>query len=291
MKLFLAGLAAALAAPALAADCRLSASTSGSGLQAEYDPFSPRDMVLDLQIIAENGGADDCRALFYVAPTSGQLQLASPGGLLPYRIEGAARGSLPGEYGPFAILVPARGTRILPVRFTVRGQQVVPPDSYISEIAVRGVDAETQPIRVAGGTALMTILVSSRSEMSISGAAAPPLSAQGMAPAGIHFPAAAAGQTGRVYVNVWSNSPVSVSLTSTNGGELRMVRGPSRTPIAYTATFDGVSVPLGSIYTVGRRPTMTAQGASYELTVTLGDTSRSFAGAYRDTIRVDVDAD
>jgi hypothetical protein len=294
MRYLLAGCAAALACagPALAVDCDLTAQTSSSGSQALYDPFAPQDTIVDLQILALNAGDANCTARFYVAPLSGQLRLEAPSANLDYRIDGQRSGGARtgAEYGPFLATVPPGGSQALTIRFSVPAQQIVPLGYYTANLVLRGEDSGSAPILLSGANPRLTLAVPSRVEMSISGTSAASLSTQSMAPASIHFADASAGQTGRVYVNVWANSGVLVSLTSENGGVMRNVQTRSLPPIAYSATFDGAALPLVGTQTLSRTPPMSVQGASYELAITLGDTSRNFAGRYRDRITVDVNA-
>lgn len=283
---------AAFALPALAQaqECVLTAQTSSSGSQVLYDPFAPRDSLVDLEITAFNEGDRGCPARFYIAPLNGALKLEGPTALLDYRVDGRRSGAAAAgaEFGPYTIDVPPGGSKSMTVRFSIPAQQVVPVGYYTTTLVVRGVTEADGAILMSGANPRLTAAVPSRVEMSISGAAAPPLSSQSMAPASIHFGNATGGQTGRVYVNVWANSNVLVSLTSENGGLLKNVQSPSLPPIRYSATFDGAALPLIGTQTLLRTPPLSVQGASYELAITLGDTTRNFAGRYRDRITVDV---
>ena len=279
-----------LQSAAKAGECDLTAQTNSSGSQALYDPFAPQDTIVDLQIVAFNAGDTVCAAHFYVAPLSGAMTLEGPAALLDYRLDGQRGGGTAtgAEFGPFVISVPRDGSKITTLRFRILAQQVVPVGYYTTTLVVRGAAPAGHPIVISGANPRLTAVVPSRVEMSISGTASPPVAAQSMAPASIHFGNAIAGQTGRVYVNIWANSGVLVSLTSENGGVLKHVQTPSLPTIAYTATFDGTALPLTGTQTLARTPPLSVQGASYELAVTLGDTSRNFAGRYRDRITVDV---
>ena len=280
------GATGALASP----DCDLSASVSAASLQTTYDPFAPQTTVLTLQITGQNTGNQQCNAQFFVAPEDGTLLVHGSAGMLTYQIDGANGGGnqRPNERGPFQLHVPAGGSQSVSVQFRIPAQQIVPRGDYSTRLLVRGRSQANEPVTIAGDSPLLTISVPSRVEMSISGTSAPPFSAHAMAPASINFPNAQTGQTGHVFVNVWANGAVSVELSSENHGLLRHLQDGSRTPISYSATFDGGSFPLTSVYRVQRTPPMNLQGASYELAVTLGDTTHSFAGAYKDTITVDV---
>ncbi|MBL9068856.1 MAG: hypothetical protein JNM03_02560 [Sphingopyxis sp.] len=270
--------------------CELSASTSGGGLQAVYDPFAPQNTVVDLRVSVTNSGDEACLGRFYIAPLDGQLNMTAGGQYLAYRIEGANSGALPNEFGPFNVNVPAGGSEKFSIRFTVQAQQIVPVGLYTGRLTLRGETAANEPVPVGGAIPIVTMAVPARSEISISGAPSPSLTSIGMAPATINFPNAQTGQTGRVFINVWANSSVQVRLTSENGGIMRNLQSPSLTPLSYSATFDGNALSLANVQTLNRTPPMSILGASYELAITLGDTTHNFAGRYRDRITVDVDA-
>jgi hypothetical protein len=289
MKYLFAALPLALFCFTPAQACELSASTSGGGLQKIYDPFAPQNTVADLRVVVMNSGEEACTGRFFVAPTDGQTELSAGGGQrLSYRIEGGAGGALPGEYGPFSANVPAGGSQTLTIQFTILPQQVVPVGFYTSPLTLRGEDQAQEVIPVGGSAPILTMAVPARSEMSISGAPSPSLSSVGMAPATINFPDAKMGQTGEVFVNVWANSSVQVRLLSENGGVLKHLQDSSLPPITYSARFNGVPIGLATSYTVQQTPPMNTVGASYPLEITLGDTSRNFAGRYRDRITVQV---
>jgi hypothetical protein len=124
--------------------------------------------------------------------------------------------------------------------------------------------------------------------MSISGTSAPPFSSHDMAPASIDFGTARSGATERVFVNVWSNGSVNVTLESANKSVLKLVDNESLPAISYAARFDGAPISLATPYLVQRTPPLSTTGASYELAVTLGDVSNKFAGRYRDVVTVTV---
>jgi hypothetical protein len=167
--------------------------------------------------------------------------------------------------------------------------QVVPRGDYLGQLEVRGIGEGNEPVTIGGGSSALRIVVPGRVEMSISGSAAAPFSDHGMAPASIDFGEAVTGAMQRVFVNVWSNGSVAVTLDSENHGKLLHTADPSLRPIPYTARFDGVPVGLAAPFTVQRSPPASLSGASYPLAVTLGDVTGRFAGRYKDVITVTVD--
>lgn len=277
-----------LASPALAADCELTAKASAS--QNSYDPFSPSNTVLDLGIVVTNAGAASCEGRFSVAPIDGSLSVSSGTNRILYRIEGprGGGGGFANEFGPFVARIGPGGSQTLSIRFTLPAQQIIPPGDYLSDLRVTGADGANQVVNVTGGNTVLRVRVPGRTEVSISGTASSSLAQAGMAPASMNFGAAREGQTERVFVNVWSNGAVAVSLSSQNEGVLRLIANPALPPIAYSARFDGSQISLGGPVTLARTPPMTISGASYELALTLRGVSGKFAGLYQDIITVTV---
>lgn len=281
---------AASATPVIAANCEVGA-RPGTAAQDVYDPFSPANTVLTFEILATNAGDKDCNVRFYVAPLGGELVLNSDGHALGYRVEAprAAGGPEANEHGPFTARVPAGGTSTIQARFTVPAQQVVPRGDYEGQLLLRGRTEGNEPVAFAGGDPVLRLRVQPRVEMSISGTAAASYAEHDMAPASIDLGVAQTGESGRVFVNVWSNGSVLVTLDSQNNGVLRLVEDESLPPIDYLATFDGQRISLATPHAVQRTPPMSIRGSSYELAVTLGDVSGKFAGQYKDVITVTVD--
>lgn len=271
-------------APAWAEDCNLRATASSA--QRSYDPFSASNTVLDVNVAVRNDGGKACEAKFNIAPVDGSLSLSSGTDRIIYQIEGARGGGSANAYGPFLIQVPAGATETLPIRFTLPPQQVVPRGAYQSELVLQGVGAGGAPLEVSGGAVILRVQVPARVELSISGTSSPALSEARLAPASINFGDAQSGQTERVYVNVWANSSVGISLESANGGRLLLVGYNGLPPILYGVRFDGTATSLSSPVTLQRTPPASIIGASYELAVTLGDLGGRFAGQYKDVITV-----
>ena len=289
-RLLLAPLIAAGWAGQGEAACSVSAESVTPISAVLYDPFSPVQQTIDLNLRLRNSG-DSCVARLYLRPGSGQTDLASGADRLRYRLDGESGGGLAqaAELGPFTVRMPADGTADLLVRAIIAPQQIVPPGAYGDELALRGDTDAGGDIDLSRRVLRLRAEVPARAEMSISGTAAAGLTAADLAPVSIDFPNAATGQTERVFVNVWSNGSVMVSLSSDNGGLLRHVQDVQLPPIPYSARFNGQPLALGTVSAFRETPPMTLAGGSYELAVTLGDTAKKFAGRYRDVISVSVD--
>lgn len=295
MKLVWAATAALLFAfttPALAGNphCAMTARVALGGAQMVYDPFAPLNTAIDLEVIVENPNDKQCNARIYAGPLNGDLRLSSGTSYLLYRVEGANGGGsiLPNGFGPFIAHVPAKGSRTVRMQFTLPAQQVALKGDYESQLIVRGLSEGNEPIDFTSENAWLRVRVPARVEMSISGTAASSLADAGMRPASIEFGQAHSGQTGRVFVNVWSNGSVNVSLDSENHGVLAHIENRALPPIPYSATFDGSPANLTSTYVVQRTPPLSTKGASYKFEVKLGDLSGKFAGRYKDIVTINV---
>lgn len=283
-------LAAPMPALAHGNDCSLTAHIVGGGAQSLYDPFAPLNTVIDLDVDVRNAGDQPCNARLYVAPRDGRLRLSSDGVGLTYRIEGAHTGgsSLPNGYGPFNAHARAHETDTVHIQFTVLAQQIVPRGTYTSDLVLAGIGEGGDPVTIADSGGVLRVEVPSRVDMSISGAAAPSLPTGHMAPASIDFGVAHTGDRGRVFINVWSNGSVTISLDSANHSVLRHIANAALPPIPYSATFDGSPINLASTFAAQRTPPASIVGASYPFVVTLGNVSGKFAGRYRDIVTVNV---
>ena len=139
-------------------------------------------------------------------------------------------------------------------------------------------------------SAPLHIVVPARAEMSISGTAAPPFSSHSMAPASIDFGEAVTGAAQRVFVNVWSNGSVAITLSSENQGVLRHETNPSLTPIGYSGDVRWPSLSIWERRSAsGALRRSSLAGASYPFAVDVGHVAGHFAGRYKDVVTVNVD--
>lgn len=279
-----------LSAVPAAAECALTGSASPPTVLVAYDPFSPRQEVMDFTVHVRNTGDSVCQARLFIRPGEGGKALRSPSATLAFRLDGQQGAGVPraGEVGPYVVLVPAKTSADIDVRATLAPQQVVPRDTYVADFALRLEDEEGGDIALTGANVTLQARVPGRTEVSITGNAGSTPAAAAMAPAAMNFGAATEGQTERVFVNVWSNGSVAVSLASENNGVLRLVQNPALPPIAYSARFDGGEVSLADPVTVARTPSMSLAGASYELALTLHGVAGKFAGLYKDVVTITV---
>jgi hypothetical protein len=275
-------------AKAAAPECNLT--TRATSAQQVYDPFSSSDILLDVDISVTNNSEDKCTARYYLAPVNGTLALFKGIDRLTFRVEGPrGGGNLPETYGPFVLHLDSKETESITVRTTVPARQLVPRGDYYGDLAITAFGNGNQPITIASPPVTLRVRVPGRVEMTISGSISAPFPTGPSGGAAISFGEAATGSKNQVYVHVWANGEVSISLDSENRGRLKLLDSATDGFIDYSARFDGVPAPLSSRYSVRRAPPMTQAGGAYELAITLGDTRSKFAGTYKDVITVTVD--
>lgn len=272
--------------PAFAAACDLRAKASSAA--TTYEPFAPVDTAFDLTLAVSNDGDQPCVGRFFVAPANGLLRLTSGMTTLYYRIEAQRSGevALPNAYGPFTVNVPARASRTTSVRFTIPAKQVLPKGEFAGELLIVGTDAEAKPIET-GGPVAIRVQFPARVEMGLAGTAAA-AGGLGMAAASLDFREPRPGQTERLYLNVWANGSVTVSIHSRNRGLLRLVGHEGLAPIRYSLRFDGSPVPLAGAFAAPRTPPLDVAGGRYELAVTLDDLGNRYGGTYQDVLTISV---
>jgi len=274
-----------LAMPAQAA-CELTIDPV-TAVSRTYDPFSAVETQLPFRIVARNTGDQTCQADLFLKPDGGRLALAGPGGDLRYGFERPG-GLLSGaSMGPVRILVGPGESSTTEFDAVIAAGAVIAPGSYASDIAFDVMEADGRTI--TDRKIALAATVSARAQMSISGVSAPSRSSIGQAPPTIDFGLLETGETRSVFVNVWANTSVRVTLSSQNHGLLRAEAAPGAPGIGYSVTFDGAAVNLGGVAAVDRTPPMTSSGASYPLAVTIGNVEGRYAGRYSDIITVTVD--
>lgn len=286
-------IAASLATPVWASDCTLTARSSDSVVQRSYDPFAFGNTVLDLDVQVRNLSNRGCQARVYVSPAGGALALYAIGDKLNLRLDGnsGAGQARAGEFGPFIAQVPGGASVTVPVRLTIPAQQVVRSGRYSTLFSLRVESSNGDPAALFGGVIAAIAQVPARAEMSISGTSVSDFSASTLAPANLAFGEAKMGSTRRVFVNVWANESVTITLDSENRGKLNLVGREALSSISYTAKFDGSAINLASTQSFRRAPRRTVAGTSYELALTLGSLENKFGGLYRDRITVSVTED
>ncbi|MDJ0978568.1 MAG: hypothetical protein QNI87_08525 [Erythrobacter sp.] len=98
------------------------------------------------------------------------------------------------------------------------------------------------------------------------------------------------GDRQRFYLQTRANSPITITMTSTNGGQLKNLSGPGEAAIDYALSVDGTAVDLRQPYTMFQ-PFIEPAGEVYRGEVVIGSTASAAAGQYRDEILVRVETD
>lgn len=279
-------IAALSAASPARAGCDLSLQPMPAA-KTNYDPFSPTDALIQFDIAVRNQGDAPCDAEVTLRPIGGSATLNGPGASLPYSID-APVGLVPGAViGPVRVNVGKQGQERVPFVLRIPAGRVVTPGSYLSEMEV---DVRQQDRRLPQTRTLtLDAEVAARAQMSVSGTSAPGRGSIGMAPPAIDFGTLETGENRTVFVNLWSNASVRVRLESQNRGVMRHVEQKDLPPISYGVTFDNAPQSLAGPVQVQRSPPMSMSGASYPLTIVVGDVSGRYSGKYSDVITISID--
>ncbi|MFJ6023067.1 hypothetical protein ACIQC9_00545 [Brevundimonas sp. NPDC092305] len=235
-------------------------------------------------VIIRNPGLESCLAGVILQPEGGGLKL---GGAITYTLVHPAGLQGGAQIGPFPVQVPAAGEIKVSFVAELEVGAVVSPGSYEQRIGL-SVFSGGDPIVTDRAMSLST-LVPARSQMSISGASSPGRGSIGMAPPAIDFQTLTTGEEARVFINVWANTSVLVTLTSDHGGVMQHEDGPQLPAVPYTINLDGEPRSLATPTTISRTPPMSLSGASYPLTLRVGEVRGRYAGLYQDIITVSVD--
>jgi hypothetical protein len=273
-----------LAAPAFGATCDI-AIQSGPATHVVYDPFSPSPTPAEVVLKARNSAEEPCVGQIFLEPVDGAAVMHSAGVTLRY---GDGRSGLSNQFGPYPFQIAGGSDETLRIPLVIDPGQIVPGGSYVADLLVRGAQANGEPLVLGSPNVALRAEVPARALMSISGTRASFLDDRG-APPRIDFGPMAKGASERVFINVWANSSVNITIASENSGELRRDGVDLVRPVRYQASFDGIPISLETAYLTQRSPPLNIAGTSYELAFTLLD-SGQFAGVYRDTVYVTLDA-
>ncbi len=256
-----------------------------------YDPFAPREIGGNLLIEIVNEGGSACRlSLGLEAANGDRLQLRGPGGSIAYRLRPRRDGFDRGP-GPFArnlnVAVGANGSLRLPIAVEIAPGVVVPPGHYDDLLQLRLFGRDGAALSDQESVRL-ELEVIAQAQANIAGSAG--RFRAGPAFGVIDFGVLETGERRRAALQIRSNTEVSVRVRSEHGGELQHVRHPDLPGIPYTARFDGTRVDLAATTELVRRPPGHLAGARYPLEITIGEVGPRFAGRYRDTLTISIEA-
>lgn len=274
---------ALLAQPAVAAcDLSLGSVTAPS---VTHDPFSALATQMSFVVSVSNRSDEACTASIVLAPRGGRYVLSSGGDELAFQIrfpEGHYEGV---QSTPILVNVPAMASRSVTFDAEIQRSLAV-PGIFTGEVELRLsndmdiVDQATVSLRAA---------VPAKAQMTISGTRSASRERTGPNTAMMDLGVLENGDQGTVFVNVFANSSVRVTLQSENSGSLKLVDNPRLPSIPYRVDFAGDAVSLSAPVQLTKTPPLTAQGASYPLTITVPSVDGRYSGVYRDIVTVTID--
>lgn len=284
----LASLTILTARPAVASEsdrCSVTSASFSIGPLA-YDPFSLGSRTTDATLRVGLETVEGCRLEVALADGAG-------GPLRDFAVGAATISVQLSQPTPPSVdaLDPTRittyvaaGERQAEVRWTFRviGDAVLSPGQYDTAVQALVVDRDdSEPRRIAS---TYRIDVRARAQANIAGAAG---GFGGSTLSIVDFGEINAGEQQTVFLQLRANTGAVVQLSSRNGGMLINDAMPG-TPIPYSATLDGVSLPPSVQATVPVDPPLTIDGVSLPLTLRVGAFTGALAGAYKDVITVEI---
>lgn len=249
------------------------------------DPFSPRVVSMLVPVVLVNNSRDVCLTSLNVESETGDANvLRSATSALGYELRDQ-RGDV--------IVVGGRGipVRATPGRTTINFRAVVKGGDSADAghyedvllVSAASPDGEVldgpRPLRLGAR-------ITPRAQVNIAGQRGPFLQGSGLKR--INFGSLTTGETQRVFVQVRSNTDISVAVDSQNGGVMKHTSMPTAPGIEYTLRFDGDLIGQGARRIALRRPRPGLRGESYPLDITVGDVTGKYAGDYRDLVRISV---
>lgn len=267
-----------LASAFAAAACDARFGAASFDREAEYDPFSPAETVLQLNLRARA----TCEVDVILRRPSAAHRI---GGVLTYEVSGegitgGARRDL-----RIARLGPAREATSAQLRVTA-GQNVGPGRHDTTfEVLLR--EAEGGAILDRRDATAM-IDVAAKTAISVVGLQPRPLRRFPDSPVrnlAMDFGELETGESQTAYVQVRSNGRYALTLDSENGGAL--AHNSLASTISYEGTLDGAAMDLSGIGRALGAPT-DLRGRQHALRILIGDVAQKPAGDYADVVTVTV---
>ncbi len=260
---------------------------------SDYDPFEIGGFVTDLRLRLSNTGDTDCQAILsFSSLLTGVRRMSAGGGELVYRLEDSNDVEIPNSIDPvqgLIVTVPANSPTDFEatVRMIVQRGQLTPPGVYTDELRIRlfetGLDTPKEEI-------IRSISISSqpRAQVNIVGTSSD-FDEQSDPFHRIDFGELETGESATAYVQTRSNTDVTISFESENGGVMVHTDSSTNSSVSYQAELEGAVIDLSSGPVMADRTTeRTLKGSNYPLKITIGDVSGKIAGAYEDTITINV---
>lgn len=281
---------AAVVTPAWACDPQVSRVSAPRN--APYEPFAPDVAVYSLDIDIRNRDDDRCELQLVALSTSpGQRNLigSAGGGRLAYDLTIGTGLRIPNEeaatFGAPIVLTP-KAEQTVRLQLRINPGQVVPSGHYDEQLRLR-IISKSGGVRTNERQVPVSVQVQSRAQVNIAGTAGN--FSAGVRSARLDLGSLERGATGRMFIQVRANEPVTLRLESLNRGRLTHVQAADQS-IHYEFSVDGQRINLAAPTILSRRPPRTLDGAAYEARTTVAPVEGRLAGEYRDVVTVSVDA-
>lgn len=285
--LFLGGVLAALAAPAMA--CDLAVLDGPRTVRIEYNPFAvgPSAGALDLRLENRGETACDLRLSFTDDVGTEVVSLALGGVGVEFRpreASGLQTAEVQNNVFQYQLAPGAKGEAQLDA-VVMRGA-VADAGEYGVDLRLLVKDKDGKelsapiPVRVI-------LQATPRAQLNLAGAAG--AFGTGSSVEVVDFGEAAVGVERRIFLQVRANTLATVSIVSANGGVLKRIeKAQNATALPYAVELDGASVDLSRLWIKEIDPPRTLAGISIPMTFVLGDIGGAMEGRYADVLTIDI---
>jgi hypothetical protein len=252
------------------------------------DPFEPTGYQATLRVVITNQG-DACRLGVAARDPSGTTRLIS--GLdVPYML---ARGpqDLPADGNPLVgadlVLGAGQSTEVL-LDMTIPRPFFATPGSGDARFDLRLHDRDDADAVLVDAPVSLPVQVVGRAQANLAGTAA--VFGASWAVDEIDFQDLEAGEARTVHLQLRTNVPTTITISSANQGLMRHVSRPGAAGVPYSVDLLGASGSLTAPLTRAAPSSSSLAGSNIPITVTIGELSDRWAGAYRDVLTIDVTA-
>lgn len=285
----------AVARTATADPCNATLTQTSAAPSITYDPFdgTPGDTTLNVEIV--NASDEPCTVALAVGQVSGGAErlFTNVAAKLRYLVkqQGAELANDLSSPSGLAVVDGGVGKRqTLSFSIEVPAGQIAPAGTYTDVVQLRAFDltggrrSQLGPDRAIQAT----VVVQPRAQVNIAGASGAFAGRFGVGR--IDFGQMEDGAERNAFVQVRATSPVTITLSSQNRGRLlQKVLRDQVLGVPYTLRLDGTPIDLVSgSSSLTRTPPIALEGASYPLSIRLGDVTGRRAGEFQDLITIDV---
>lgn len=290
LVLFTAAILAAIWGPAAYA-CSAAIGKVGTIPVVDYDPFRPASAKSTLRILIELDDPANCALALSISgasPGAGRTMKLGSNHLI-YRLYSRDREVVddPNAFMPLDIDESHQGVE---VTIDMPAGQIGPAGIYFDPLVLRLVDLNAGQAQLGPEmSAVVTAAVDSRAQVNIAGSSSD-LGAR-FAFATLDLGVLRQGVAKDAFLQVRSTAPVTIRLSSRNGGALAR-EGPQSLTLPYEFEFENVAVPLSGQGSLLSRPaSISLAGTAYHLVArVVSDPDRLPAGDYHDLITIEVAA-